>query len=84
MLRYIGWTEAADNIMHGVAGAIANGQLTFDLARLRRAIKQPVRKGRPKDKDDVVQELEQLMPGARLVGTRGFGEAVIDYMQDSD
>ncbi len=84
MLRYIGWTEAADNIMHGVAGAIANGQLTFDLARLRRAIKQPVRKDRPKDKDDVVQELEQLMPGARLVGTRGFGEAVIHYMQEHD
>ncbi|MDJ0760368.1 MAG: NADP-dependent isocitrate dehydrogenase [Woeseiaceae bacterium] len=84
MLRYLGWTEAADNIMRGVAGAIAHGQLTFDLARLRRAMKQPVRKDRPKDKDDVVQELAQIMPGAKLVGTRGFGEAVIHYMQAKD
>ncbi|MDJ0917805.1 MAG: NADP-dependent isocitrate dehydrogenase [Woeseiaceae bacterium] len=84
MLRYIDWTEAADNIMRGVAGAIAHGQLTFDLARLRRAMKQPVRKGRPKDKDDVVQELAQIMPGAKLVGTKGFGEAVIHYMQAKD
>ena len=84
MLRYIGWTEAADNIVRGVAGAIHNGQLTFDLARLRRAIKQPKRKDRPKGKEAVEHELEQLMPGAKLVGTRGFGEAVIHYMQAHD
>ena len=35
MLRYIGWTEAADNIVNGVARTIANKELTFDLARLR-------------------------------------------------
>jgi len=82
MLRYIGWTEAADNIMEGVAKTIANGELTFDLARLREAIHQPIRKERPHGKKDVEQELDQLIPGATLVGTRGFGEAVIRHMND--
>ena len=80
MLRYIGWTEAADLIMKGVADTIANGELTFDLARLRDAIQQPKRKAKPHDKKEVEQELEQLIPGATLVGTRGFGEAVIRHM----
>ena len=82
MLRYMGWVEAADNIMNGVAKTIANGELTFDLARLREAIHQPIRKDRPHDKKQVEQELEQLIPGATLVGTRGFGEAVIRHMDD--
>lgn len=80
MLRYIGWVEAADNIMQGVARTIANGELTFDLARLREAIHRPIRKERPHDKTEVEHELEQLIPGATLVGTRGFGEAVIRHM----
>jgi len=80
MLRYMGWTEAADNIMNGVARTIANGELTFDLARLREAIHQPIRKDRPHDKKEVESELEQLIPGAKLVGTKGFGEAVIRHM----
>ncbi len=82
MLRYIGWTEAADNIMEGVAKTIANGELTFDLARLREAIHQPIRKERPHGKKDVEQEQDQLIPGATLVGTRGFGDAVIRHMND--
>ncbi len=82
MLRYMGWTEAADLIIKGVAGAIANGELTFDLARLRAAIRAPKRKVRTHDKKEVEQELEKLVPGARLVGTRGFGRAVIRHMQD--
>jgi isocitrate dehydrogenase len=82
MLRYIGWTEAADNIMEGVARTIANGELTFDLARLREAIHQPIRKDRPHDKKEVEEELEHLVPGATLVGTKGFGEAVIRHMND--
>ena len=80
MLRYMGWTEAADNIMNGVAKTIANGELTFDLARLREAIHQPIKKDRPHDKKEVEDELEQLIPGATLVGTKGFGEAVIRHM----
>jgi isocitrate dehydrogenase len=82
MLRYLGWHEAADYIMHGVARTIANKELTFDLARLREAMHQPIRKARPHDKDEVVSELEQLIPGATLVGTRGFGDAVIQHMDD--
>jgi isocitrate dehydrogenase len=82
MLRYMGWIEAADNIMEGVARTIANGELTFDLARLREAIHQPIRKERPHDRKDVEEELEHLVPGAKLVGTRGFGEAVIRHMND--
>ena len=82
MLRYIGWTEAADNIMEGVAKTIANGELTFDLARLREAIHQPIRKERPHGKKDVEQELDQMIPGATLVGTRGLGDAVIRHMND--
>ncbi len=82
LLRYIGWVEAADLIIKGVAGAIANGELTFDLARLRTAMRAPKRKVKMHDKKEVEQELEKLVPGARLVGTRGFGRAVIRHMQD--
>ncbi len=82
MLRYMGWTEAADLIMQGVAKTIANGELTFDLARLREAIHQPIRKDRPHDKKEVENELEQLIPGATLVGTKGFGDAVIRHMAE--
>ncbi|MDJ0814203.1 MAG: NADP-dependent isocitrate dehydrogenase [Woeseiaceae bacterium] len=82
MLRYMGWIEAADNIMEGVARTIANGELTFDLARLREAMHQPIRKERPHDRKDVEEELEHLVPGAKLVGTRGFGDAVIRHMND--
>ena len=82
MLRYMGWTEAADKIMDGVAKTIANGELTFDLARLREAMHQPIRKERPHGRKDVEEELEHLVPGAKLVGTRGFGEAVIRHMND--
>jgi isocitrate dehydrogenase len=82
MLRYFGWHEAADLIIKGVANTIANKELTFDLARLREAIHQPIRKERPHGKSDVEQELDQLVPGATLVGTRGFGEAVVRHMDD--
>jgi isocitrate dehydrogenase len=82
MLRYLGWHEAADFIVEGVAKTIANKELTFDLARLREAIHQPIRKTRPHDKHEVESELNQMIPGATLVGTRGFGEAVIRHMHD--
>jgi isocitrate dehydrogenase len=82
MLRYIGWTEAADLIMKGVANTIANGELTFDLARLREAIHRPIRKERPHDRKEVESELEELVPGARLVGCSEFGRAVIRHMDD--
>jgi isocitrate dehydrogenase len=82
MLRYIGWSDAADLVLKGVANTIANGEVTFDLARLREAIHQPKRKDRPHGKEDVEHELDQMVPGATLVGTRGFGEAIIRHMDD--
>jgi isocitrate dehydrogenase len=84
MLRYLGWHEAADLIIRGVANTIANKELTFDLARLRTAIRAPKRKDHPHDKHEVEEELQHLIPGATLVGTRGFGEAVIRHMRDSE
>ncbi len=82
MLRYIGWTEAADRIIDGVARTIAAKELTFDLALLREAIRAPKRRDHPTGKEQVESELEQLIPGATLVGTRGFGEAVIRHMDE--
>ncbi len=82
MLRYLGWNEAADLIIKGVANTIANRELTFDLARLREAIRAPKRKTGPHDKKEVEEELEQLIPGAKLLGTEGFGAAVIRHMDD--
>ncbi len=34
MLRYMGWTEAADRIIRGISGAIAAKTVTYDLHRL--------------------------------------------------
>jgi len=34
MLRYLGWTEAADLILKGLNGAIASRRVTYDFARL--------------------------------------------------
>ncbi len=34
MLRYLGWTEAADLVIQGMNGAIASKQVTYDFARL--------------------------------------------------
>jgi isocitrate dehydrogenase len=34
MLRYLGWTEAADRIIHGMDGAIGSKTVTYDFARL--------------------------------------------------
>ena len=82
MLRYLGWTEAADLIIKGVTNTIANKELTFDLARLREAIRAPKRREGPHDKREVEEELEQLIPGAKLLGTKGFGDAVIRHMDD--
>ncbi len=80
MLRYLRWFEAADLIIKGVADTIANRELTYDLARLREAIRAPKRElaGRR----NVEEDLQRLIPGAKLVGTSGFGEAVIRHMND--
>jgi isocitrate dehydrogenase len=81
MLRYLGWTEAADLVLKGVKGAIRNKQLTYDLARAR-AGKRLIRV-KSKDKNrpvDVKEEITKLVPGATLVSTSGFGDAVINNL----
>ncbi len=81
MLRYLRWTEAADLVMKGVVNTIAGKELTFDLARMRKAIRAP-KHGHARNLQEVKQELEELVPGATLVGTSGFGDAVIRHMDD--
>jgi isocitrate dehydrogenase len=34
MLRYLGWTEAADSIIKGLEASIQNKTVTYDFARL--------------------------------------------------
>jgi isocitrate dehydrogenase len=80
MLRYLGWGEAADKVFHGVRKTIENKELTFDLARLREAIRHPGAAGT--GKGSVEEQIERLVPGARLVGTTEFGDAVIRHMDD--
>jgi isocitrate dehydrogenase len=80
MLRYLKWTEAADLILKGVANTIANKELTYDLARLREGIRAPKRELAAQK--NVEEDLQRLIPGARLMSTSGFAEAVIRHMDD--
>ncbi|MFY9479738.1 MAG: isocitrate/isopropylmalate family dehydrogenase, partial [Aquabacterium sp.] len=78
MLRYMGWVEAAELILKGVAGAIAAKQLTYDLARVRTAILQP-RRGTVSQRPPT-EEVARLIPGATLVSCSGFGNAIVEHM----
>ncbi len=40
MLRYMGWSEAAEHIVTGISGAIASKIVTYDLARLMDGAKE--------------------------------------------
>ena len=80
MLRYMGWSEAADLIIKGVASTIAAKELTYDLARLRQAIRAPKRElaGRT----NVEEDMQRLIPGATLMTCSGFGDAIIRHMSE--
>ena len=78
MLHHLGWSEAADLVTKGIAGAIAAKTVTYDLARARGGIPAGGRK--LASKQDVDADLQRLMPGAKLVTTSEFGEAVIGNM----
>jgi isocitrate dehydrogenase len=78
MLRYLKWTEAADLIIKGVAQTIAHKELTYDLARLREAIKAPKRELAARR--NVEEDLQRLIPGAKLMSTSGFADAIIRHM----
>jgi isocitrate dehydrogenase len=80
MLRYLRWYEAADLIIRGVTRTIANKELTYDLARLREAIKRPKRELAARR--NVEEDLQQLIPGAKLMTTSGFAGAIVRHMDD--
>jgi isocitrate dehydrogenase len=80
MLRYLGWKEAADLILKGVANTIAAKELTYDLARLREAIRAPKRDLAARK--NVEEDIQRLIPGATLMSCSGFGDAVIRHMGD--
>jgi isocitrate dehydrogenase len=81
MLRYIGWKEAAELIMHGVAETIAAKEMTYDLARLREAIRATKRDIAARR--NVEEDLQRLIPGATLMTCSGFGDAIIKRMKTS-
>ena len=78
MLRYLGWTEAADLVIQGMQKTIAEKTMTYDLARLREAIRAPKRELAAMK--NVEEKMDKLIPGATLVGTKGFGEAIVSNM----
>jgi isocitrate dehydrogenase len=80
MLRYMKWTEAADFIIKGVANTIAHKELTYDLARLREAIRASKRELAARK--NVEENMQLLIPGAKLMSCSGFGDAVIRHMDD--
>ncbi len=79
MLRYIGWKEAAALIMQGVADTIAAKEMTYDLARLREAIRSTKRDIAARK--NVEEDLQRLIPGATLMSCSGFGDAIIRRMK---
>ncbi|MDX1444271.1 MAG: NADP-dependent isocitrate dehydrogenase [Gammaproteobacteria bacterium] len=78
MLRYLGWTEAADLVIQGMQKTIAEKTMTYDLARLREAIRAPKRELAAMK--NVEEKMDKLIPGATLVGTKGFGDAIVANM----
>ena len=81
MLRYMGWTEAAELVLKGISGAIANKFLTYDLARVRAGI--PAGMGAAGSRQRVEEDMQRLIPGATLVTTTGFADAIVQHM-DAD
>ena len=79
MLRYLGWKEAADLIIQAVADTIAAKEMTYDLARLREAIRATKRDIAARR--NVEEDLQRLIPGAKLLSCSGFGDAIIKRIQ---
>lgn len=81
MLRYLGWFEAADYVIQGISGAIASGQMTYDLARARVYADKNCQLGQDeRDLNKIGIALAKLIPGAKLLSTTGFGDAIIQHM----
>ena len=82
MLRYMGWTEAAELVLKGISGAIANKFLTYDLARVRAGI--PAGMGTAGSRQRVEEDMQRLIPGATLVTTTGFADAIVQHMDAAE
>jgi isocitrate dehydrogenase len=67
MLRHLGWSEAADLVMKGVANSIAALEVTFDLGRESSA--------------STGGEV-RILEGATILGTSAFGDSIIAHMND--
>jgi isocitrate dehydrogenase len=67
MLRHIGWVEAADLVHNGMARALRNREMTFDLAVIRGASE-----GGPR-----------FLEGATVLDTAGFAAAIVKRMDAS-
>ncbi len=79
-LRHIHWTEAADLIIKGVANTIAAKELTYDLARRRKAIRASKRE--LASRRNVEEVMQRLIPGATLKSCADFGDAITQHMAD--
>ncbi len=67
MLRHLGWYEAADLVMKGVANSIAALEVTFDLGR---------------ESSASTGGEERILEGATILGTTAFGDSIIAHMDD--
>ena len=67
MLRHLGWPEAADLVMKGVANSIEALQVTFDLGR---------------ESSASTGGEERMIEGATILGTAAFGDSIIAHMED--
>jgi len=67
MLRHLGWPEAADLVIKGVANSIAALEVTFDLGR---------------ESSATTGGEERILEGATILGTTSFGESIIAHMDD--
>ncbi len=72
MLRYMGWTEAADLIINGMDGAISARTVTYDFHRLM--VNEGV------TAKTVTYDFARMMEGAKEVKCSEFGDAVIGKM----
>jgi isocitrate dehydrogenase len=67
MLRHLGWPEAADLVIKGVANSIAALEVTFDLGR---------------ESSATTGGEERILEGATILGTTAFGDSIIAHMDD--
>ena len=78
--EYLTIPPARGPITEGVANTIAAKELTYDLARLREAIRASKRELAARR--NVEESLQQLIPGATIMSCSGFGEAIVRRMDD--